>query len=128
MIDTRFIESAREIRKEYLRLSEELDKNQNNVKELAIYLEGKIEELKEFQESLKNKIKSKEQIMDVTKNLLIKIGEIEDREKSMTKSIDEVNKKIINLRSEEFLLMKKIKEKYPELSSDEIKKEVHSKL
>ena len=48
MIDNRFIESAKEIRKEFLKLSKELDDNRDSVKDLSIYLMSKAESIKEI--------------------------------------------------------------------------------
>jgi methyl-accepting chemotaxis protein len=128
MIDERFIVSAREIRKEYLHLSNELTKSNENIKVLADFLTEKMSELEDLKTNLSKKVKSKEQLIDFTKKIFLKISEIEEKEKSLTKRINEINTNLEKLRKEETLLMKKLKEKYPNKSNDEIKNEVHSRL
>jgi len=128
MIDNRFIESAKEIRKEFLKLSKELDDNRDVVTDLSEYLMSKAESIMEIRKELDKSSATKENIIEISKNLLNEMQEIEDKEKSMTKSINEINKKMEKLKAEEILLMKKIKEKYSNLTNEEIRSEVHSRL
>ena len=128
MIDERFIISAREIRKQYSQLSEELQNSNDTIKLLAEYLSEKVGELDDFKKTLNGKVKTKDQLIDFSKKILFKISEIEEKEKSLTKKINDINNGLENLRKEEVILMNKIKEKYPEKSNQEIKTEVHSRL
>ena len=128
MIDERFIISAREIRKQYSQLSEELQNSNDTIKLLAEYLSEKVGELDDFKKTLNGKVKTKDQLIDFSKKILFKISEIEEKEKSLTKKINDINNGLESLRKEEVILMNKIKEKYPEKSNQEIKTEVHSRL
>ena len=128
MIDERFIISAREIRKQYSQLSQELQNSNDTIKLLAEYLSEKVGELDDFKKTLNGKVKTKDQLIDFSKKILFKISEIEEKEKSLTKKINDINNGLENLRKEEVILMNKIKEKYPERSNQEIKTEVHSRL
>jgi len=128
MIDERFIISAREIRKQYSQLSQELQNSNDTIKLLAEYLSEKVGELDDFKKTLNGKVKTKDQLIDFSKKILFKISEIEEKEKSLTKKINDINNGLENLRKEEVILMNKIKEKYPEKSNQEIKTEVHSRL
>jgi uncharacterized coiled-coil DUF342 family protein len=129
MIDERFILSAREIRKRYQVLSEELDGYKSDLTKLTEYLNDKIKELDGFKnEIIRKKIKTKEEVFEVSKELLTKMTDLEEKEKSLAKKINEIDNKMNKLREEEINLMVKIREKYPDKSPDEIKREIHSHL
>ena len=129
MIDERFILSAREIRKRYQILSEELDGYKSDLTKLTEYLNDKIKELDGFKnEIIRKKIKTKEEVFEVSKELLTKMTDLEEKEKSLAKKINEIDNKMNKLREEEINLMVKIREKYPDKSPDEIKREIHSHL
>lgn len=128
MIDIKFIESAREIRKKYLILHEQLDNSKEDITNLADFLREKTEEFNDLNENVVKKTKSKEDVINVTKKLITKLDEIQQKEKSMTKKIDDISEEIEKLKAEEVELMNLIKQKYPNLSNQEIIKEVHSRL
>lgn len=128
MIDNRFIESAREIRKKYSSLYEELNNSEREVKQLANFLMEKSEEFKTINDTIIKNAKSKEEIVDITQKLIDKLDDLERREKVMTKKIDLINENIEKLKLEEINLLKKIQDKFPDLSNDEIRQEVHSRL
>jgi chromosome segregation ATPase len=128
MIDSKFIEAAKNIRAEFKRLNEELDKNQITVDEVNSFLKDKVNELHDFEDELKSKATSKEAVVEVLKKLLKKIQEIEKMETITTQRVKEVTKQIEKLQTEENNLLKKIRESYPEMTLDEIRIEVHSHL
>lgn len=128
MIESIFIDSAREIRKKYLRLSEELDKNKEKVQKLSEYLTDKIKELDDLKDEIRDKVTTKEQFLEVSNKILLKVNEIEDREKSLTSNITKINNEMESLKREEVELLKKIQVKYPKLTTEQIRLEIHSKL
>jgi chromosome segregation ATPase len=128
MIDNRFIESAREIRKKYSSLYEELNMSEREVKQLANFLMEKSHEFKTINETVIQNAQSKEEIVDITQKLIDKLDDLDRREKVMTKRIDTINESIEKLKMEEIELLKKIQEKFPDLSNEEIRQEVHSRL
>jgi hypothetical protein len=128
MIDERYIESARQIRNQYLKVSDDLNSQRGKLQSLANYLIEQGNELKNFKTTNKDIVKSKESLIEASNKLFSKIAEIEEKEKSMSKEIKELEKKMGDLKLEEFNLLKKIQEKYPNLSNQEIRNEVHSRL
>lgn len=128
MIDLKFIETAREIRKKYLSLHQQLEHSQNDISSLADFLREKTEEFNDLNENVVKKTKSKEDVIDVTKKLILKLDEIQQREKSMSKKIDGINEDIEKLKLEEAELFNLIKKKYPKLTNQDIIKEIHSRL
>ena len=130
MIDKRFIDSANEIRKEYKRLSKELDKKEEIVQEFKQFLNLKIEDLNKFKEETLKKIQSKSQedVTKITTELLQKMTEIEVKEQSLSKKIKDIDDRMKKLQNEENSLLKNIQKTYPNLTLEEIKKEVHSKI
>jgi chromosome segregation ATPase len=128
MIDNRFIESAREIRKKYSSLYEELNMSEREVKQLANFLMEKSHEFKTINETVIQNAQSKEEIVDITQKLIDKLDDLDRREKVMTKRIDTINESIEKLKMEEIELLKKIQEKFPDLTNEEIRQEVHSRL
>ena len=128
MIDKKFIDSAREIRKKYKSLYAELEMSERELKQLANFLIEKSEEFKHINENIVKKAKTKEEILDISQKLVEKLDDMESREKTMTKRIDVINNSIEKLKKEEIDLMILIREKFPDMSNDEIKQEVHSRL
>lgn len=128
MIEKRYIESARQIRKEFIRLSKELDNNKKDVQDLSDFLLEKVNELDDIKSRLQKGLKSNDDVLEFSQKILSKISEIEDKEKSMTNNINSINEKINKLREEEIQLFKIMKSKHSDMSDDDIRKEVHSRL
>lgn len=128
MIDKRYIESAKQIRSEYLRLNDELNRYQDDVKELGEFLLKKVDELKNFNDKEIKKAKTKDELSQVTKVLVNNLTEIEDKEKIIGAKVSEINKKIERLKKDEIILYNTLKEKYPEMTNEELRDEVQSHL
>jgi hypothetical protein len=126
MIDNQLLESAKYIRKEFLLLKTELDSYQEEVKGLGEFLLRKVDELTKYKDDVVQKIKTKDEIKVVTEHILKNIQEIEDEEKNINRKVDIINKKIDKLKNEEIILYKTIKDRYPKMTDDEIKKEIYS--
>lgn len=128
MIDKRYIESAKQIRSEYLRLNDELNRYQDDVKELGEFLLKKVDELKNFNDKEIKKAKTKDELSQVTKVLVNNLTEIEDKEKIIGAKVSEINKKIERLKKDEIILYNTLREKYPEMTNEELRDEVQSHL
>jgi hypothetical protein len=128
MIDKRYIESAKQIRSEYLRLNEELNRYQDDVKELGEFLLRKVDELKNFNDKEIKKAKTKDELSQVTKVLVSNLTEIEDKEKIIGSKVNDINKKIERLKKDEIVLYNILREKYPEMTNEQLRDEVQSHL
>jgi predicted nucleic acid-binding Zn-ribbon protein len=73
-------------------------------------------------------MKTKDQIGVVTQHLLKELQSIEDEEKKLHRKVEKINKELEKLKEEEEVLYKTIKERYPELTDQEIIKEIHQYL
>ena len=128
MIDIQLIESSKFIRKDYLSLTKNLDKYQDDVKSLGIFLLKKVDEIKKYNDDIIKKIKTKDDISKVTNHILKEIQDIEDEEKKLVEKVESVNLRFEKLRSDELILYNTIKERYPNLTDEQITKEIHSHL
>ena len=128
MIDNQLIESAKFIRKDYLSLTKNLNKYQDDVKNLGIFLLKKVDEIKKYNDDVIKKIKNKDDISKVTNHILKEIQAIEDEERKLAEKVESVNLKLEKLRSDEVILYNTIKERYPNLTDEQITKEIHSHL
>lgn len=128
MIDTQLIESAQNIRKTFLRLGKELNNYQTDVKKLVDFLQEKLRYLEQYNNDNVKKIKNDDDISKVTKEILSQIEEIEVAEKRIQTKINKINKELEQLNKDEQILYQTIKERYPDLTDEEIIKEIHSNL
>lgn len=128
MIAEIYIESAKNIRNEFIRLTNQLNSYEKEAAEHVIYLESKSKELQDYSENNVSKIKNKTDIGKVGEEIIKKISEIEDREQQLLRLIKPINDKIDRLKKEEEILFNQLKEKYPNLSQQEIVQEIHSHL
>lgn len=128
MIDNQLIESAKFIRKEYLSLNSSLEKYQGDVSNLGNFLLSKVEDIKNYKNDVMSKMKSKEDLSKVTDHLVKELKDIEDEEKKLVMKVDSINQKLEKLKKDEDILYDTIKLRYPNLTDDEIKKEIHSHL
>ena len=122
MIHELLLKKALNIRKEYVRITKDINVYENMVSGILKSLGKNSEEL----EDLKKKIDDKK-VTDVefAKNEMLKI--IIDLEQEANKTgehINKLNQNIESLRKQEIDLYREIKEKYPSMSDDEIKKEI----
>ena len=128
MIAEIYIESAKNIRNEFLRLTKKLNTYDKKAAELIIYLETKSQELKDYSDNNVSKIKDKSDIAKVGEDIIKKISEIEDEEQKLIRLIKPINDRIDRLKKDEEILFNQLKEKYPNLSLQEIIQEIHSHL
>jgi len=128
MIDKIYIESAKNIRKEFLSLSEKLDNYQSDLNKYVSYLETASADLEAIKNNDVKKMKEAYELKDITEKITNKLTEIETEEQKIIHLIRPINDRIEKLREEENYLYGKIKEKYPKLTDEEIIKEIHSYL
>jgi len=128
MIDNQLIESAKNIRKTFLRMTNQLSVYETEVKDLINFLQEKIQILQNYNNNDVRKMKTNEDLNKVTKSILKEIEEIEAAEQKLQNKIGKINKEIEKLSNEEVVLYKTIKERYPNLSDVEIKREIQQNL
>ena len=128
MIDKQLIESAKSIRKEFLKISNSLNNYHDDVKNLADFYFKKVEELKSYNKDHIKKIRSKEDLDKVTKHLVQEIELIEVEEQKLSDKVQKLNLDLEKLNKDENILYETIKSRYPNLSDDQIVKEIQSHL
>jgi chromosome segregation ATPase len=122
MIQEFLLKKALNIRKEYNKITKDIDVYESMVSGILKSLGKNSEELQD----LKNKIDDKK-VTDVefAKNEMLKIIlDLEQESNRTGEHINILNQKIENLRKQELNLYREIKEKYPEMSDDKIKQEI----
>lgn len=123
-----YIESAKNIRNEFLNLSKKLDTYQKELTDLVTYLTDVSVELQGISENEVSKIRSKADASIVTDHIIKKMNEIEAEEQKLIRLISPINDRIDKLRNEEKYLFDQIKEKYPLMNENEIRKEIQCNL
>lgn len=115
MIHKHFLKEANRIREKYLNTIEKFQKKENYIKENKSYIESI---MKELSVSVEN---SEHDIKDEVKSELL---EIETTIYKIQKEVIILDKELKKLQNESKLLYSKIKDHHPNLSEDEIQKEV----
>lgn len=125
MISKNYLESAVRIRRKYLKVSTNMTVYNKRIKEIVEILENSVVKLEKIQADAENEKGSSK---DAVNGILKVINEIEIEGKRLEEMVDPMNEEIEKLQKEEQELYRLIKEKYPNLSDDEIIKEVHEEL
>jgi len=128
MIEEKYVESARNIRKQYAIISSELDNQKISVTELREYLLERHSELEDMRLNGLPKIKNKDELVIFLNKIVDKVKEIESLESLSSTRVDELTKKMDNLKVEEKELTDLLVKKYSKMSLEEIKREIHSRL
>ena len=125
MINKNLLNSAVRIRKKYLKVSSNMNMYNKRAKEIINILENSITKLNDIQNDINdNKGDSKEAVNKIMED----INSIDEEGKRLEEMVNPMNEEIEKLQQEEQELYRLIKEKYPDLSDDEIIKEVHEEL
>jgi predicted nucleic acid-binding Zn-ribbon protein len=126
MIDEVFLKSAINIRREYLKISNNMELYHNKAKSIV----NKLEETLEKIESLQKKIKVEKSISNeaAISNLFEILKDVEDEGDRIEKLADPMNKEIEKLSKEEQELYRQIKEKHSNLTDEQIVKSVQDRL
>lgn len=126
MIDQQLLYSAREIRKKYLSIMSNLSDYEKEIKKLSDFLLEKAEVFKKIEEKDLNTKGSKEELLIITSKIVNEIQQIEDEEIKISKRIEQLNEGLNKLQEEEEVLYTTIKKRYPNMTDEEIKSQIHS--
>jgi hypothetical protein len=128
MIDQQLIESAKQIRKRYLKAMSDLGIYEQDVRNLANFLQEKSKVFEKIKDVELKKKPSKEELGKVTKLIVDEITSIEDEEQKIIKKVESINIEMGKLQKEEEILYQTIKKRYPKLSDKQMKEEIQSYL
>jgi uncharacterized coiled-coil DUF342 family protein len=126
MINEFFLQSAVNIRRQYLKISNNMELYHNKAKEVVDTLESSVKKLEEIQEKVKtdSSMSAEKSISHILKV----INDVEQEGKRLEELVDPMNKEIEKLSKEENELYRKIKEKHPDLLDEQIVKSVEDRL
>jgi predicted nucleic acid-binding Zn-ribbon protein len=126
MIDENFIKAAIKIRREYLKLTNNLNFYKRKAEDVISNLEDIVNKIEKIQEETENQQVTNNDaiVLQLTKLLT----DIESEGRSVESLIDPLNKEIEKLGLEEQELWRNIKNKYPNLSDEEIVEYVRQRL
>jgi hypothetical protein len=126
MIQELYLKRAVKIRKEYLKIVNDINRYDKIAKDLASSLTGRTSELESLLKSLnENKISNPEVAKQELHNILM---QTEDDMNKVDLSIDALNKQIENLQKDELSLYREIRKTYFNLTEEEIKNQVQEHL
>jgi hypothetical protein len=127
MIDENFVQAAIKIRRQYLKLVNNMDMYKNKAKKMASNLDSIVDRLHNLQVELgkdKSDITSDSAIGEVSKIL----KEVDFEGKSLEEAVNPLNKEIEKLALEEEELWRLIKEKHYNVSDEDIIEYVRKRL
>ena len=126
MISEKFLIKAANIRRDYLKLNEDIDKVESRIKTIVPFIEGQQDKLNDIRDKVeKGELKSKESFAE--KALMI-IMDLEKETASYEAGVDDVNKKIEKLREDEISLFNELKTKYSDIPDKELKSKINEYL
>lgn len=126
MIDEVFLKSAVNIRRQYLKISNNMEFYHNKAKDVVSKLEETIKNIDNLQKEFKiDKTVSNEGAID---KLLLILKDVEDEGNRLESLVDPMNKEIEKLSKEEQELYRQIKEKHKDLTEEQIVKSVQDRL
>lgn len=126
MIDESFIKAAIKIRREYLKLTNNLSFYKRKAEDVIENLEDIVTKIENIQQETENQsITNNDAVVFQLTKLLT---EIESEGRAVESLIDPLNKEIEKLGLEEQELWRNIKNKYPNLSDEEIVEYVRKRL
>jgi len=129
MINEQFLQRAIDIRKTYLRLTNNMDDYLEKVSNVSDRLEKTVVEITEIEEKYKDKKGSGNMSSDQTLKELLKVLDKVDREgKTLESLVEPLNKEIEKLSKEEVELYRLIREKHSNLTEDQIVEAVKARL
>lgn len=130
MIHERFLQSAVNIRRTYLKVSNNLDIYHEKAKEMLDVLNKTVDKITGLKENVvkANSGKSKMTDQEALSQLLKILQDVEDEGKTMEKMTDPLNKEIEKLAREEQELYQQIKLAHPLLTDEQIVESVKTRL
>ena len=126
MIDESFIKAAIKIRREYLKLTNNLNFYKRKAEDVIENLEDIVTKIENIQQETENQsITNNDAVVFQLTKLLT---DVESEVRAVESLIDPLNKEIEKLGLEEQELWRNIKNKYPNLSDEEIVEYVRKRL
>jgi len=126
MIDESFIKAAIKIRREYLKLTNNLNFYKRKAEDVIENLEDIVTKIENIQQETENQsITNNDAVVFQLTKLLT---DVESEGRAVESLIDPLNKEIEKLGLEEQELWRNIKNKYPNLSDEEIVEYVRKRL
>jgi len=126
MISEKFLIKAANIRRDYLKLNDDINKVENRIKSIVPFIEGQQDKLNDIRDKVeKGELKSKESFAE--KALMI-IMDLEKETSGYEAGVDDVNKKIEKLREDEISLFNELKTKYSNIPDKELKSKINEYL
>lgn len=123
MIDEKFLIAAVNIRKNYFKITSNIDFYKKRAEKTLEVLDKSLKEIDEIKNEIKNNESS-----DTVNSLLSLLLKIEEEGNKLEKFVDPLNKEIERLALEEQELYRVIVEKHPELSESQIVESVRKRL
>lgn len=123
MINQNLLDSAVNIRRKYLKVSNNMDLYHRRSKEIIEVLEKSINELEELSKRGDNTTSE-----NMVKEIMKVIAEVEQEGNKLKELTDPMNKEIEKLQKEEQELYRIIKEKYPDLEYEAMINQIHTRL
>jgi seryl-tRNA synthetase len=128
MIDQQLLESAIAIRRKFLKLDSEMDKYKKDVEQIMNFLQEKMKNLEGLIDNKIKKIRNEQHLESVSRDIIKEIDDIEFEEKKLQKKVENINIELEKLSKEEEVLYDTIRSRYPELTDNQIIKEIHKNL
>lgn len=126
MISELYLKRAVTLRRDYLKIMNDLENYEKIAKSLSFSISSRTRDLESLLERLnQNKINNADAAQQELQNIMV---QTEDDINKVDVSIDKLNSKIEKLRNDEILLYKEIKNVYYELSDEEIKSQIQTHL
>jgi hypothetical protein len=124
MIDEKFLIAAVNIKKNYIKLTSNINFYKTRTEKTLEVLDSSLKELEKIKKDMNDKNKD----IDSIKSVLSVFDKIEEEGNKIEKFVDPLNKEIEKLAIEEQELYRVIVEKHPELSEYQIIESVRKRL
>jgi uncharacterized phage infection (PIP) family protein YhgE len=121
MIEESIIQSAKQIRIEFITLNEKLESYENDIKKLG-------ENFIKVSDDLKGLDGKNESVTSLRDKVLEMLTKLEDESKSVSDKVENINKDMEKLKKRESDLYKVIKNRYPNMSDEEIKIDIQKRI
>lgn len=130
MVNEQFLQRAIDIRRTYIRLTNNMDTYLEKVSDVSKRLEDTIVDISNIEEKYKKSRENSSQFNNdqTLKDLLSVLDKVETEGKKLESLVDPLNKEIEKLSTEEQELYRLIKEKHSNLTEDQIVESVKSRL
>lgn len=123
MIQELYLKKSLNIKKDYLKVVNDIERYENIAKDLSLSIENRTKELELLLSNLNaGSISNAEVAKQELHNIMV---QTEDDMNKVELSIDSLNIRIEKLKEDELSLYKEIKQTYFQLTDDEIRKEIN---